>query len=313
MNTADRQPQGEVAAGNPFAQGAAFVEGQFVPVAEARIPLMDRGFTRSDATYDVTHVWKGYIFRLDDYLDRFERNMAALRMAPPLARDEIRAVLIECIRRSGLRDAYVQMTCTRGVPPGGSRDPRVCKPRFYAFAVPFVWISDPAQQKQGLNLHVSTRRRIPPDCLDPRIKNFHWLDMTLGQFEAFDAGCDTEVLTDGEGNLTEGPGFNLFLVWQGRLMTPAEGVFDGMTRRTVIELCQELGLPVVERVVPVAGLATADEVFLSSTAGGLMPVTRIEGRVLGDGAPGPVTARLQRIYWERKANGWHGEPIAYCD
>ena len=109
---------------NPFAAGCAHVDGEFVPVAEARIPLLDRGFTRSDATYDVTHVWKGYIFRLDDYLDRFERNVAALRMTLPLPRAEVRSVLIECVRRSGLRDAFVQMTCTRGIPPGGSRDPQ---------------------------------------------------------------------------------------------------------------------------------------------------------------------------------------------
>jgi branched-chain amino acid aminotransferase len=297
----------------PFAEGVAFVDGQFVPVAEARIPLLDRGFTRSDATYDVTHVWKGYIFRLDDYLDRFERNMSALRMQPPLPRDEIRRVLIECVRRSGLRDAYVQMTCTRGVPPGGTRDPRACTPRFYAFAIPFVWIADPEQQKRGLNLHVSARRRIPPDSLDPRIKNFHWLDMTMGLFEAFDAGCDIEVLTDGAGNLTEGPGFNIFLVRQGRLATPADGVFDGMTRRTVIELCRELDFPLDETTLPLAELSYADEVFLSSTAGGIMPVTRVDSRPIGDGMLGLVTSRLMRLYWDRKAQGWHGQPIKYTN
>ncbi len=178
----------------PFADGVAHVDGQFVPVAEARIPLLDRGFTRSDATYDVTHVWRGYIFRLDDYLDRFERNVAALRMELPLPRDEVRQVLFECVRRSGLRDAYVQMTCTRGIPPGGTRDPRACTNRFYAFAIPFVWIADPNQQQTGLNLHVSSRRRIPADSIDPRIKNFHWLDMTMGLFEAFDASCGIDLI-----------------------------------------------------------------------------------------------------------------------
>src|SRR5262245_37659626 len=106
---------------NAFAAGAAFVRGSYVPIAEASIPLLDRGFSRSDATYDVTHVWKGWIFRLDDYLDRFERNMAALRMRLAYSRQEIRDILLECVRLSGLRDAYVQMTCTRGVPPAGSR------------------------------------------------------------------------------------------------------------------------------------------------------------------------------------------------
>jgi branched-chain amino acid aminotransferase len=298
---------------NPFAAGCAHVDGEFVPVAEARIPLLDRGFTRSDATYDVTHVWKGYVFRLDDYLDRFERNVAALRMTLPLPRAEVRAVLIECVRRSGLRDAFVQMTCTRGIPPGGSRDPRACVNRFYAFAIPFVWIATPEQQETGLNLHVSPRRRIPPDSVDPRTKNFHWLDLTMGLFDAFDAGCDIDVLGDGAGNLTEGPGFNIFVLRGGRLHTPAEGVFDGMIRRTVIEMCREANLDLAETAVPAADLAGADEVFLTSTAGGIIPVTRIEGRSVGDGRPGPVTERLRRSFWERKEAGWLGEKIDYDD
>jgi branched-chain amino acid aminotransferase len=298
---------------NPFAAGCAHVDGDFVPVAEARISLLDRGFTRSDATYDVTHVWKGYIFRLDDYLDRFERNVAALRMTLPIPRAEVRAVLIECVRRSGLRDAFVQMTCTRGIPPGGSRDPRDCTNRFYAFAIPFVWIATPERQEVGLNLYVSPRRRIPADSVDPRTKNFHWLDLTMGLFDAFDAGCDIDVLGDGAGNLTEGPGFNIFVLRGGRLATPAEGVFDGMVRRTVIEMCREANLDLAESVVPAADLAGADEVFLTSTAGGIIPITRIEGRPVGDGRPGPVTQRLRRSFWERKEAGWLGEKIDYDD
>ncbi len=107
-----------------YAGGAAFVDGRFVPVAEARVPILDWGFLRSDATYDVAHVWRGSFFRLEDHLDRFERGMARLRMSPPYDRSEIREILIGCVRRSGLREAYAEIICTRGVPPPGSRDPR---------------------------------------------------------------------------------------------------------------------------------------------------------------------------------------------
>ncbi len=123
-----------------FTHGAAFVDGRFVPVAEARVPILDWGFLRSDATYDVAHVWRGSFFRLEDHLDRFERGMEKLRMSPPYGRAEIREILIECVRLSGLRDAYAEVICTRGVPPPGSRDPRECGNRFYAFVVPFVWM-----------------------------------------------------------------------------------------------------------------------------------------------------------------------------
>ena len=292
-----------------FADGAAFIDGAYVPIGEARIPILDRGFTRSDATYDVFHVWRGLAFRLDDHLERFERNMAAMRFQLPHSRAEMGEILLECVRRAGLQDAFVQMTCTRGVSPRGSRDPRACENRFYAFAIPFVWIGNEQQRAEGMHLHISRVQRIAPEAVDPTVKNFHWLDLTRGLFEAFDADADIEVLVDAEGNVTEGPGFNLFAVRGGRLSTPASGVFDGMTRRTVIEMCADLQLPLSERLVPAQEIRGADEVFITSTAGGIIPITRIGGAAVGDGRPGPVTRRIHDLYWSRKADGWLGTPV----
>ena len=110
-------------------RGTAFVDGRYVPLAEASVPILDRGFVRSDATYDVAHVWKGRFFRLDDHVARFQASMAGLRMVLPYTSREIADIMIECVRRSGLRDAYVQVTCTRGLPPAGTRDPRLCRNR----------------------------------------------------------------------------------------------------------------------------------------------------------------------------------------
>lgn len=295
-----------------FSGGVAFVDGEYVALAEARIPMMDRGFIRSDVTYDVFHVRDGVAFRLDDHLDRFKRNADALRLVSPYSREAMGDILLECVRRGGFRDAYVQMMVTRGLPAsGGSRDPRMCVNRFYAFAMPYVSIANERQLAEGLHVLVSGRQRIPTSSLDPKIKNFHWLDLTLGLMEAYDAGADTEVLVDADGNLTEGPGFNIFLVKGGALATPAEGVFDGMTRRTVLELCPEIGLKVAERLVPAKEALEADEVFISSTAGGIMPVTKINSRPVGDGAVGPVTKKVFDAYWGRKADGWLGTPVDY--
>ena len=294
-----------------FAEGTAFIDGEYVPVREARIPILDYGFLRSDATYDVAHVWKGYVFRLADHLDRFERNVAALRMRLPLSRDAVRGVLIECVRRSGLRDAFVHMTCTRGLPARGSRDPRKCENRFYAFAIPFVWIASEEQRARGLHLHISSIQRIPRASVDPTVKNFHWIDLTRGLFEAYDSGAEVEVLVDGEGNVTEGPGFNLFVASGGRLATPAAGVLDGMTRRTVFDLCRDINLGVDAENIPVERVRRGDEVFITSTAGGIMPVTKIDGVPLGDGKPGPLTKQLHDLYWSRKAAGWLGTAIDY--
>ncbi|MEJ6785450.1 aminotransferase class IV [Aminobacter sp. Piv2-1] len=284
---------------NP-ADGIAFVNGTYVPLAEASVPLVDRGFVRSDATYDVVHVWKGSFFRLGDHIERFQASMRGLRLSLPLSAGEIAWILTECVRRSGLRDAYVQMTCTRGIAPKGTRDPRLCENRFYAFAQPFVWIANEDQRRDGLKMIISSVQRIQPEALDPRLKNFHWLDLTMGIFEAYDRDAVTAVLSDRDGNVTEGAGFNVFTVRGGTLATPDHGVFEGMTRRTVIEMAAEIGLACALRPVSAGELRDADEIFITSTAGGIMPVTEIDGRILGNGRPGPVTQRIHDLYWDRQ-------------
>lgn len=295
------------------ADGIAFIDGVYMPLAKASIPLTDRGFVRSDATYDVAHVWKGRFFRLDDHIERFQHSMKGLRMSLPYSSQEIADILTECVRRSGLRDAYVQMTCTRGVPPRGTRDPRLCQNRFYAFAQPFVWIANEEQRRDGLKMVISSVQRIQPEAVDPRIKNFHWLDLTGGIFEAYDRDAVVAVLIDRDGNITEGAGFNVFAVRDGVLATPDRGVFEGMTRRTVIELAREAGIACEIRPVSADELRGADEIFITSTAGGIMPVTELDGRIYGNGRPGPVTSRIHDLYWGRKEDGWLCTAVDYTD
>ena len=294
-----------------YSHGAAFVEGRFVPVAEACVPILDWGFLRSDATYDVAHVWRGSFFRLEDHLDRFVRSTKHLRLSPPYGRREIRDILVECVRLSGLRDAYAEVICTRGVPRPGSRDPRDCENLFYAFVVPFVWIADPDTQERGLHAVIGSKRRIAPESVDPTVKNYHWLDLETGLLEAYERGGETVILTDANENVVEGPGFNVFAVHDGSISTPDRGVLEGITRRTVIELSAEHGIPLETRPVPADELRSADEVFISSTAGGIIPVTMVDGEAIGDGEPGPVTLRLRDAYWNLHEDPRYSLPVSY--
>jgi len=281
-----------------FSKGAAFVEGEYVAVAEAKIPVLDWGFLHSDATYDVAHVWRGKFFRIDEYLDRFHASMGKLHMSLPYSREQIREVMFELVRKSGLHDAYVEIICTRGLPEPGSRDPRTCENRFLAFAIPFIWIANDELRARGIDLLISRRQRIPPESVDPTIKNYHWLDMVMGLYEAYDQGADSAVLVDAEGNLVEGPGFNVFLRQGDRVMTPGRGVLKGVTRMTILELLSREKLQVLECAVSRETAMAADEMFITSTGGGVMPVTRISGQRVGDGVPGPLTARLNQAYWD---------------
>jgi branched-chain amino acid aminotransferase len=294
-----------------YADGAAFVDGRFVPIAEARIPILDWGFLRSDATYDVAHVWRGSFFRLEDHLDRFEISMQHLRLRPLYGRDEIRDILIECVRLSRLRDAYAEIICTRGIPKPGSRDPRKCENRFYAFVVPFIWIADPEKQERGLHAVIANRERIAPESVDPTVKNYHWLDLEVGLLEAYERGGETVILTDAEGNVVEGPGFNVFAVQDGTISTPDHGVLEGITRRTVIELAAKHVIPLEARRVPAESLERAHEVFLSSTAGGIIPVTTVDGEAVGEGEPGPITLRLREAYWSLHDDPRFSLPVRY--
>ena len=295
-------------------QGCAWIDGAFVAPEEAKISIFDWGFLHSDATYDVAHVWQGKFFRLDDHLERFFASMARLRLDPGQSREEVRAIAHECVRRPGLREAYVEVLCTRGQPEPGSRDPRTCKNRLMAFAIPFVWIADPDKQRRGLDLVVSDIQRIAPASVDPRIKNYHWLDMVLALFQAYEAGGETALLVDAAGNVAEGPGFNVFAVVDGTLVTPAAGVLEGVSRRTVIELARAAGLRVELRALPVAELRRASEIFLSSTGGGVIAVARLDGVPIGGraaGSFGPVTAQLQAAYWALHEDPRYVEAVRY--
>ena len=286
-----------------YSQGAAWQRGGYVPIAQASVPLTDWGFLRSDAAYDVVTVWDGAVFRLDAHLERFARSCRRFRLDPGRDAADVAAILTQCVRLAGLRSAYVEMLCTRGQPPWGSRDPRQAVNQFHAFAVPYVWIANEEQRRRGLDVHISAVERIPATSVDPTAKNYHWNDMTMGLLEALDAGADTVLLTDGQGHVVEGPGFNVFAVRAGRLVTPRDGVLEGITRRTVIEIAQSQGIPVETRTLAAAELRTADEAFLSSSGGGVLPVTRIDGRPVGSGRAGALTHRLAETYW-----AWHRDP-----
>lgn len=293
-----------------FAAGAAYVKGRFVPIGEAAIPITDWGYRRSDVTYDVVGVWGGAFFRLEDHLTRFATSMRRLHLAPRESRDDLRRILVRCVRLLGAREAYVAMDCLRGTPrPGMPRVPWHCDNHIVAFAIPWVWVIPQDVAARGAHLIVARTPRIPDASIDPTVKNFQWGDFTRGLFEARDAGADNVVLADRDGFVTEGAGFNVFMVKDGVLATPDRGSLEGITRASVQELCAELGLRCDVRPITVDELRAADEIFTSTTAGGIAPVSRLDGRPLSGDAPGEISERLRRRFWDKRAAGWHATPV----
>jgi branched-chain amino acid aminotransferase len=273
--------------------------------------VLDLGVTRSDCTYDVVHVWEGRFYRLDAHLDRFAASMTRLRLDPGHDRAAIEDILHGCVRHAGLRAAYVSMTCTRGRMPAGSRDLRTARSMFYCYAVPFIWISRPEQFQKGARMRISEVTRIPPQSVDPTVKNYHWLDLDLALLDAYDHGDDLVVLRDLSGAVCEGPGYNVFAHSGGRWLTPGRGTLAGITRRSVIELAREAGQPVDEGSLTAEDLLRSDEVLVTSTAGGIMPVTVVDGKPVGTGAPGPLTQKLRDRYWASHQDPRYSTPVRY--
>ena len=287
-----------------FAAGAAYVKDRFVLMAEATIPVTDWGFTRSDVVYDVVHVWKNAFFRLDDHLDRFVRSMALRRLKLAENRDRIAEVLHQCVALTGLADAFVAMVATRGRPRVfGSRRPADCENYLIAYAVPWIDVVPKDVQARGAHLWIASTPRVPDSSVDPTIKNYQWSDLTSGILEAHDEGFDTSVNCDAEGFVAEGPGFNVFVMKDGAAKTPDRGSLGGITRKTVLEICASLGIPAAIAPVTRAELEEADEVFITSTAGGVMPVSRVMGRIMGNDRPGPLSTKIKDTYWQ-----WHDDP-----
>ncbi|MEO1703338.1 MAG: aminotransferase class IV [Pseudomonadota bacterium] len=294
-----------------YPPGVAFMDGQYLPISEAKISVLDYGFLHSDATYDVAHVCDGAFFRLDDHLDRFFAGLDKLHMSIPYDKKQVTEILHNCVALSGLKNSYVEFICTRGTSPTFSRDPRDAINLFIAFAIPFGSVANPEQMKHGLHAAITPLQRIPPQSVDPTVKNYHWLDLVKGLYAAYEVGADTAMLVDASGNVSEGPGFNIFAVTNENVLTPEYGVLRGITRQTIFDICHKLGVECLATDLSPMTLKEANEVFVTSTAGGVMPVTKIDAKPIGRGSPGPLTTQITESYWQMHLDDEHRLLVEY--
>ena len=188
-------------------------------------------------------------------------------------------------------------------------DPRDCDNGFYAYAVPYYYVVPRERVETGAHIWIAETRRAPNAAIDQTIKNFNRMDLTKGTFEALDHGADAAVLLSIEGYVAEGPGFNIWIVRGKSLLTPGDNLLEGITRRTVFDLANEMGIEAKTANLEPQQLIEAPEAFLSTTAGGVVPVTRVNDRPLGNGAPGLLTTSIRNRYWDRRRTGWHGTSV----
>lgn len=288
-------------------EGVVCINGEFYPAGEGKISVLDSGFWHGINVFDTLSVRQGFIFKLEAHLERFFRGLHTVRIAIPYSREELGHLVVETVRRSGLKDAYVQCIATRGMRTAAPIDR--WEPTTIVLSVPYFAILDEEVIHRGARVRISSIRNVPLQCVDPKVKNFNRLHSYLARLEALDSGADDPLLLDLDGYVTEGRAANVFAVRHGKLYTPAEGMLLGITRETVFEIAEAEGIPAVETRLTPHDLYNADEVFYATTAGGIIPIVEVDGRQIADGHAGRLTRRIERIYWRLHVEGKYATPI----
>jgi len=272
------------------------VNGRLVHRAEAGVSPFDSSVQGGDAVWEGLRLYAGRIFRLEQHLDRLVGSAKALAFTDIPSREQIVTEIRRTLEANQMTDGvHIRLTLTRGVKVTSGMDPRLNQsgPTLIVLAEhkPPVYGSD------GLALVTSSVRRSPPDCLDPKIHHNNLIQSILAKIEANVAGADDALMLDTRGFIAETNATHVFLVDGGRVLTPRlVACPEGITRGAVLELCTTHGLPCEERDLSLTEAYRADEMFCSGTMGELAPVTRVDGRVIGDGRPGAVTRRLSELF-----------------
>ena len=277
----------------------ASVNGNVVPAEQARVSVLDNGFTFGDAVYETLRTYAGRPFHLDRHLERLRASAARLGFEAPFGDDVFGRRLDEVLARAGNDESYIRIILTRGEGDISYRFDRVKGPTLVMVVKPF----EPPPERdssEGIPVVIASVRRNHPRALDPAIKSNNLLNNILAVREGQARGAAETILLNDLGEVAEGASSNVFVVKDGRAATPplTAGILSGITRRVVLDLCRELGVPAREETLRVADLFAADEVFITSTTKEAAPVRTIDGKPVASGRPGPVHRRILQAYRE---------------
>lgn len=275
-----------------------YVNGELKRRDDARVSVFDSVVQGGDAVWEGLRVYRGRIAAFSAHLTRLQNSAKALAFAAVPTSEEVRAAVFETLKANDMRDgAHIRLTLTRGEKITSGMNPRLNQSGC-SLIVLAEW-KPPVYSDEGIRVITASIRRNTPSCLDSKIHHNNLLNNILAAIEANVAGADSAVMLDLHGFISETNDTNLFMVRSGTVCTPhADACLPGLTRRMVIDLCREQGIPVVERNLSLTELYTADEVFTTGTMGELTPVLEADGRVIGNGTVGETTRRLQQLHRE---------------
>ena len=271
-----------------------YIDGEYYPKSEAKISVYDHGLLYGDGVFEGIRAYNGVVFKLKEHIDRLYKSAHPIFLKIPLTKTELTEAVLETLRKNKLTNAYIRLVVTRGVGDLGL-DPRKCpKATIIIITEPLLQLHSAEKVENGINTVITWVKRNPVDSATHEMKSLNYLNSILGKIEANNTGADEAICLDKTGFVCEGVGENIFLVRDGKLLTPllSSGALDGITRSLIIRLAKKLGIEVTERNITPNELFTADEVFFTGTAAEVAPIREVNKRTIGSGKPGPVTKRI---------------------
>ena len=285
-----------------MAEYTAYFKGEWMPFSQVKIDPMDRGFTVGDVVFDVARTFNGKSFRMEDHIQRLYRSLKFVRIDPGLSAKEMLDISEEVVQRNDhLRAEVGDFTITQFVTRGPGSSSRSAGPPAVCVKVAPIGFGRFADLfKDGAHGVITRTRSYPVESLDPKVKNYSRMNFNLADLEAADVDPEAwPILTDADGSLTEGTGYNVLLVTDGVIRTPGDrNILQGVSRGMVFDLARQLNIPLVEEDLQPYDLYTADEAFFSGTSPCILPVTRADKRQIGDGKPGPITQQFLAAWSE---------------
>ena len=273
-----------------------YLDGEFLPKEEAKISVFDHGLLYGDGVFEGIRAYNGRVFRLHEHLDRLYDSAKTIDLDIGMTKEEMAEATLETLRRNDHRDAYIRLVVTRGVGDLGL-DPLKCsKPTVFIISAPWGAMYGDLYEK-GLKAITVSVRRNAAEALPPNVKSLNYLNNIMAKIEANYKGGDEAIFFDTNGYVAEGSGDNIFVVKNGIIFTPPTmNNLRGITRMVLLEIAEELGIPVKEQNLGFFDLYTADEVLVTGTAAEVAPVTLIDGRKIGTGKPGPVIKQMTAAF-----------------
>ena len=274
-----------------------WLDGQLVDKDQAKISVYDHGVLYGDGVFEGIRIYSGQIFEAEAHLRRLYDSARAIRLTIPIPPAQFKTAIEQTFKANNFTDAYIRAVVTRGAGYLGLAPNKCPKPSIFIIADTIELYPAEIYEK-GMSVIVTSVIRNHPNAVSPRVKSLNYLNNILAKIEAVDAGVPEAIMLNHEGNVAECTADNVFIVRDGKVATPAtyDGILEGVTRSVIIKLCNKLQIPCAEKTLQRHDLYIADECFLTGTAAEVAPITRIDGRPIGSGHPGPITRRLVEAF-----------------